>query len=106
MTLGELIGSRRKARGLSRTALAVVVKLHPDSLTNVELGRRQPSAGVLSRLVEALDLDAGQALRLATAEPDPNEVTLMLQRLVDELGLDAAKVLHLVAQTEPEVAAA
>lgn len=77
---GEAIRALRKAHGKGVVELAGLVKIHPQSLRNIENGRRQASHGVIRRLARELGVpvkaitrdDAG-----ASAEAEPAEIKSM-----------------------------
>ncbi len=54
MTIGERLRAFRRVAGLSQEELAEVVKLSPESLSNIERGRQTPSIDTVRRLAVAL----------------------------------------------------
>lgn len=55
-TLGDLIRARRGEQALSLRALARQVKVTASFLSDIEWGKRFPSAAVLARIAVALDM--------------------------------------------------
>ena len=55
-TLGDLIRTRRSEKEMSLRALARQVKITASFLSDMELGKRFPSAGVLARIAAALEI--------------------------------------------------
>lgn len=53
-TLAERVRAKRAALGLSQTELAKRLKWHPSWVSQIECGRREPSAHNLSLLAGAL----------------------------------------------------
>lgn len=54
LTIGERLRAYRKAAALSQEDLAAMVKLSPESLSNIERGRQVPSLDTIRRLALAL----------------------------------------------------
>jgi transcriptional regulator with XRE-family HTH domain len=92
-TLGERIRELREQRDLSGRELAKKIKVSAPFLSDVELGRRHPSEGVLDRLASALGTTATdlekhdsraplqQLKRMAASNP---QMGFALRRMVDE----------------------
>ena len=57
LTLGEQIGDRRRALGLSQMALANLIGTTQGAISGYETGERQPRRVVLEQLADALDCD-------------------------------------------------
>lgn len=51
----DLVKSRRKRMGKTQTRLSREVGISQASLCNIEKGRKDPRAGTLARIAEALD---------------------------------------------------
>jgi transcriptional regulator with XRE-family HTH domain len=58
----------RRAKGLSQEELAHRARVHQTYLSGVEGGKRNPSIGVLSRIVTALGADIEELFRRPRAE--------------------------------------
>jgi transcriptional regulator with XRE-family HTH domain len=59
MTLGERLRYLRLQRGISLRKVAAAAKISPPFLSDIELGRRYPSAAVLRRLAAPLKTSFG-----------------------------------------------
>ena len=72
--LGRTLKQRRKAVGLTLTQLAESVKVSAAQLSRIETGRSTPSYSTLTKLHEALGLDAGeQAFHVPLPRPAPDD---------------------------------
>ncbi len=72
--LGRTLKQRRKAVGLTLTHLAELVKVSAAQLSRIETGRSTPSYSTLTKLHEALGLDAGeQAFHVPLPRPAPED---------------------------------
>ena len=72
--LGRTLKQRRKAVGLTLTQLAELVKVSAAQLSRIETGRSTPSYSTLTKLHEALGLDAGeQAFHVPLPRPAPED---------------------------------
>jgi transcriptional regulator with XRE-family HTH domain len=58
----------RRHRGLSQEALAHAADVHQTYLSGVESGKRNPSIGVLERIVTAFGVDIEELFRRARAD--------------------------------------
>ena len=77
---GEAIRALRRARGKGVVELARLVGIHPQSLRNIENGRRQGSHKVIRRLARELGVSVKAITRddtSAGAEADPAETKSM-----------------------------
>jgi transcriptional regulator with XRE-family HTH domain len=77
---GEAIRALRRARGKGVVELAGLVKIHPQSLRNIENGRRQASHGVIRRLARELGVSVKAITRDDTGpstEAEPAETKSM-----------------------------
>jgi chromosome segregation and condensation protein ScpB/DNA-binding XRE family transcriptional regulator len=70
--LGRTLKQRRKAVGLTLTQLAELVKVSAAQLSRIETGRSTPSYSTLTKLHEALGLDAGEHL-VPLPRPTPED---------------------------------
>lgn len=70
-TFGSNLRAARKERGLSLRALASKMEISAPYLSDIELGRRQPSIVVILKVVDALGLDREVADRLRRQDPRP-----------------------------------
>lgn len=68
MSFGALVQSARSGRGWSQADLAGRVGVSRVQISRIESGRRGTDVQTLDRLVRALELDPGEAMRLAAAE--------------------------------------
>lgn len=70
-TLGSVITTARKAKGLSQKELAERVALSPQYLNDIEHDRRMPSSpGFVTQVAKVLSLDADYLSFLADTWPD------------------------------------
>ena len=60
---GDRIRQRRHRLGLSQEALAREASINRTYIASLEVGRRNPSLDLMSRLALALDVDLGELLR-------------------------------------------
>ena len=58
--LGILISSRRKAKGWNRYKLARSVGVHEGTVTNWEIGIREPKRETICKIMEALNITEGE----------------------------------------------
>lgn len=72
-TFGELISTARKARGWTLAQLGDRIGCDHARIWRFERDAARPSAAQLEGLVTALELDAGEALRLAAAPTDQGD---------------------------------
>jgi len=63
--VGQRIRALRKRAHLSIETLAGDAGLHPTYVSAIELGKRNPSLGVLHRIANALDLELSALLDLS-----------------------------------------
>jgi transcriptional regulator with XRE-family HTH domain len=77
-TLGERIKELRQATNQSLRQLAEKVKVTPPFISDVELGRRYPSEGVLSEIAKALGADLDELKSLDTRDSVP-----LVKRMVE-----------------------
>lgn len=108
MPLGPRIRERRLELGLSLREFARRVGVSPPFVTDLEAGRRNPSAEILSRIASALDLptaelesldnrltpevrrwvesepEMSRLLRTLKRSPRRDEILRRLRRMVDE----------------------
>ena len=71
MQAGPLLSEWRRNRRLSQLDLAMRAEVSSRHLSFVETGRAQPSAGLLQRLAEALDLSCRDTNHLLVAAGHP-----------------------------------
>ena len=64
-TVGERVAAARTLRGWSQSELARRVEVAPQTINQIESGRRVPSHALLVRLTEALETTLVPAGRLA-----------------------------------------
>jgi len=57
MTVGEEIRRRREDKGWSQAKLGVLSGAGPSGISQIETGRRNPSAGTLQRIADALEVE-------------------------------------------------
>lgn len=69
--LSRQISTRRKARGLSRSRVALVTGLRPNTVLDVEEGRTWPDLRTLGLLAWALEADLELEPRVAMRAREP-----------------------------------
>lgn len=69
--LSRQISARRKARGLSRSRVALVTGLRPNTILDVEEGRTWPDLRTLGLLAWALEADLELEPRVAVRAREP-----------------------------------
>lgn len=57
MTVGQEVRRRREAKGWSQAKLGVLSGTGPSGISQIETGRRNPSAATLQRIAEALEVE-------------------------------------------------
>jgi transcriptional regulator with XRE-family HTH domain len=57
MTVGQEIRRRREDKGWSQAKLGVLSGAGPSGISQIETGRRNPSAGTLQRIADALEVE-------------------------------------------------
>ncbi|TEA74135.1 helix-turn-helix domain-containing protein [Allopusillimonas ginsengisoli] len=67
--LGAKLRSHRKAAGLTLTELAARVDLDKGYLSRIENGKKVPPLATLSRLANALDIEAGSLIGYSVSTP-------------------------------------
>ena len=77
-TLGERLKELRQVASLSLRQLAEKVKVTPPFISDVELGRRYPSEGVLAELAKALGAELDELKSLDTRDSVP-----LVKRMVE-----------------------
>ena len=60
--VGERIASLRKAKGLTQLRLALLCETTQSYISDLEVGRRNPSLIILDRIAEALDCTLSELL--------------------------------------------
>lgn len=60
--VGERIASLRKAKGLTQLRLALLCETTQSYISDLEVGRRNPSLIILGRIAEALDCTLSELL--------------------------------------------
>lgn len=91
MTIGKRIKQRRSELGLKQTEVRDAVGVSSGNMSDLENGKRLPSAGTLIRLSQVLGCSADYILTGASPEeecatlPDPRETELLrLYRLLSD----------------------
>jgi transcriptional regulator with XRE-family HTH domain len=76
VTVGQEIRRLREEKGWSQAKLGVVSGTGPSGISQIETGRRNPSAATLQRIAEALGVEVRDLFPLAQAplEPPFNDV--------------------------------
>lgn len=100
VSLGGLVRSRRRARGLTLADVAGRVGCTKGYLSLIETGRKgPPSAELIAALERALEMDAGALARVAAVERTPSDVRDDYERLRsrDEQAKAAARRLRALA---------
>lgn len=62
LQLGQRIGQRRRAIGLSQDKVAELSGLHRNQISLLEQGRRDPRVSTLRKVARALDVAPGDLL--------------------------------------------
>lgn len=75
MTIGECIKHHRKAKGLSQNELAKKIGIATNSLSRYEIGERNISWEMLSRIAEALDMSAIDLTNNADIWGEPRNIS-------------------------------
>lgn len=76
MTVGQEIRRRREEKGWSQAKLGVLSGTGPSGISQIETGRRNPSAATLQRIAEALGAEVRDLFPLEQAPlllPEPTE---------------------------------
>ncbi|MFM9412987.1 helix-turn-helix domain-containing protein [Peptococcus simiae] len=94
-TIGEGLGDRRQARGLTLADLAGKTGITEETLASWEAGRAYPDAEGLQKIAEALDLGPGDLLaddrEVANQDPSMGEtITLASQAVGLAMGVAVA----------------
>ncbi len=111
-SLGAVIRSHREAAGYSARQLATMAGINYAYLTRLETGdRSKPTADVLQRLAEALEIDADELLRFIGVKtlPEPRAYYRRAYKLTDDEAAEAEQRMDEVIadlrrrhRTEPE----
>jgi transcriptional regulator with XRE-family HTH domain len=64
MTIGEFIRERREAKGLGLRRLAALVPISAPFLSDIELGRRQPSPDTAEKIAAALGINTKRLMAM------------------------------------------
>jgi len=64
----EILKQERRANSLTQAELARKIGVDTSHIASIEIGRRKPSADLVARIAEALNLDARDLLLLARPE--------------------------------------
>jgi len=81
MTFSQLMKTERKKRGLTLTAIAEEIGVHPSYMSHVENGRRRLDDEAVVRIAVLLDIDPGEALlAIARQHMPPDLGQLVPQR--------------------------
>ena len=67
-TVGAIIASRRKARGLTQAELAEQMDIEKETISRIETGVISPTLSRLAQLAECLDCDMGELLSAESPE--------------------------------------
>jgi transcriptional regulator with XRE-family HTH domain len=67
MTVGQVIRQMREERGWSQAKLGVLSGTGPSGISQIETGRRNPSAATLERIAKALKVEVRELFPLAQA---------------------------------------
>ena len=67
MTVGQVIRQMREERGWSQAKLGVLSGTGPSGISQIETGRRNPSAATLERIAKALEVEVRELFPLAQA---------------------------------------
>jgi transcriptional regulator with XRE-family HTH domain len=73
MTVGQVIRQMREERGWNQAKLGVLSGTGPSGISQIETGRRNPSAATLERIAKALEVEVRELFPLAQA-PLPLDV--------------------------------
>jgi transcriptional regulator with XRE-family HTH domain len=69
VTVGQEIRRLREERGWSQAKLGVLSGVGPAGVSQIETGRRNPSAGTLQRIADALEVEVRDLFPKAPAPP-------------------------------------
>jgi transcriptional regulator with XRE-family HTH domain len=84
MTVGQEIRRIREDKGWSQAKLGVLSGAGPSGISQIETGRRNPSAGTLQRIAEALEVEVRDLFPLGQAPlPDQGEWRPSLRSWID-----------------------
>jgi transcriptional regulator with XRE-family HTH domain len=70
-SLGRVIATIRRDRGLSQEALAARTQMHPTSISHIERGVNSPTVRILSRIATALGVTTSELLAAAEVVEGP-----------------------------------
>lgn len=97
MTVGQEIRRRREEKGWSQAKLGVLSGTGPSGISQIETGRRNPSAATLQRIAEALGVEVRDLFPLAQPPlPEPQDYGALLE----ELGFPSEQIASWRAQNE------
>lgn len=93
-SLGTVVRAYREETGFSQRQLAAMVGMHHSLLARIENGDvTQPSAELLQRLADTLEIDAQELLQFIGVRPVIPEPTMYFRR---EFGLSDAEAEEMV----------
>lgn len=97
MTVGKVIRQMREERGWSQAKLGVLSGTGPSGISQIETGRRNPSAATLERIAKALGVEVRDLFPLGQAPlPDMQEYDVLLE----ERGFPREQIAAYLAQNE------
>lgn len=102
MTVGQVIRQMREARGWSQAKLGVLSGNGPSGISQIETGRRNPSAATLERISEALGVEVGDLFPKgpsSSPEPSFDDALDDEQRAAWEAAADKARRLRETGRT-------
>ena len=76
-TFGEALLSARRKKGLSQQQLADSLPVNRSSVANWEADRRLPSATIIIKIAEVLDVDVASLLKAASKDKTPPIVIIV-----------------------------
>jgi transcriptional regulator with XRE-family HTH domain len=63
LKLGARIRSKREAAGISVRKFSLMVGIHRNYITRIELGRANPSIEILKKIAHGLETDVSELIR-------------------------------------------
>lgn len=98
-SLGEAVRRAREEAGLSVRALAASVGISASNITRLEAGEHQaPSAGLLQRIADVLEIDSAELLDFIGVKPSLPEPRTYFRRAYGMNDKQAREAVRLIEQ--------
>lgn len=98
-SLGATIRTYREQAGLSQRQLAAMAELHHSVLARIENGEvTSPSADLLQRLADVLEVDAAELLAFIGVKPDLPKPQFYFRRAYGLTQAEAEEAARLIAE--------